>query len=211
MSQTLSLVGSRPQIATKRATLWIVLIAALGGAVASIVYGVVGLVQTLGSGESHLVMVANKGGQLFNYNEGNVHILHGHFTYATVVVTGLPGSVVTYIVVAAVATILTEVALCGAVAVLAWRMLQHRPFRRSLTRTVGFAGLVLAIGGLLSQGATSLAGSTTASLLNRNDHTFWPVAGRFDPTWIVFGVVLLIVALAFEYGERLQNETDGLV
>ncbi|HEX4444447.1 MAG TPA: hypothetical protein VHZ81_12805 [Galbitalea sp.] len=213
MSQTLPLAGSRSAITTKRVILWAALLAALASGLASLAFGTAGLAQTLDTGLSHVVMVTGKGGQLFNYNDtqSNAHIVSGHYSYATVVVTGLPGSVTAYVLIASIATMLTKVALCLTIALLAWRMLHQRPFRRSLTKSVGIAGTILAVGGLLSQGATALAGRATATLLNQNDHSFWPVAGRFDPTWIVFGVVLLLVALAFEYGERLQNDSEGLV
>ena len=39
----------------------------------------------------------------------------------------------------------------------------------------------------------------------------WPLAGRFDLTFLGVGLVLLLVGLAFEYGERLQRDTEGLV
>jgi hypothetical protein len=193
--------------------LWTALVAALASGVASLASGVAGLVQTLTSGRS-LVTLSALGGadQRYTYQTSvHAHIVSGHYSYDAVVVAGLPGSVTAYVLVASIATMLTEVALCLTIALLAWRMLHHRPFRRSLTRTVGVAGAILALGGLLSQGATALAGRATATLLNENDHSFWPVAGRFDPTWIVFGVVLLLVALAFEYGERLQSDSEGLV
>jgi hypothetical protein len=40
---------------------------------------------------------------------------------------------------------------------------------------------------------------------------FWPVAGRFDPSFLGPAFALLLVGLAFEFGERLQRETEGLV
>jgi hypothetical protein len=57
----------------------------------------------------------------------------------------------------------------------------------------------------------ALAGGLAASEINGHDHGYWPLAGTFDPTLVVFGVVLLLVGLAFEYGARLQKETEGLV
>ena len=39
----------------------------------------------------------------------------------------------------------------------------------------------------------------------------WPVTGSIDFTFVSFGVVLMLVGLAFEYGERLQLDTEGLV
>jgi len=40
---------------------------------------------------------------------------------------------------------------------------------------------------------------------------FWPMAFSGDLSPIGFGLALLIVASAFEYGERLTRQTDGLV
>jgi len=40
---------------------------------------------------------------------------------------------------------------------------------------------------------------------------FWPIQAAVDggPIWI--GVVMMLIGLAFEYGERLQRDTAGLV
>lgn len=40
---------------------------------------------------------------------------------------------------------------------------------------------------------------------------FWPLIGSMDGTPLGIGVGLLLVGLAFEYGEGLQRDTEGLV
>ena len=67
-------------------------------------------------------------------------------------------------------------------------------------------------GGFISQGSGSLATAMAASELNGAGRDgIWPVAGSIDFTFVAFGVVLMLVGLAFEYGERLQRDTEGLV
>jgi hypothetical protein len=213
MSTEVQIAGSRPVVAATRVVLWAFVGIALLAAAASLVVGIVGLVHTTTTGLSNLTLVNDTKAAIVDGADPRypVHIVTSQFPSATVVVSGLPGAIRAAVIVAAVATTLTEVTLCLTIALLAWRMLRRRPFRRSLSLSVSLAGLILVIGGLLSQGATAIAGSATALQLNGGGEGRWPIAGRFDPTWIVFGIVLVLVGLAFEYGERLQRETDGLV
>jgi hypothetical protein len=212
MSQVAPLTGSRPLVVTKRAVLWVAFIAALAAAVAALVFGTVGLTRSLSSSVSTVNLVTSSGGAIFKYNDKyNLHYTPTGTIAFTLRAARLPQNIAAWVITGTVATILTEMALCLVIALLAWRMLNHRPFRRSFSRSVLAAGVILAVGGLIAQGAEALAGSETAAIVNRDNFTLWPVAGHFDPTWIVFGVVLMLVALAFEYGERLQNDSDGLV
>lgn len=127
-------------------------------------------------------------------------------------VFGTTDVVVVLTTVGGAAAMLTQAALCAAVAVLAWRVPRRNPFRRSVSLAVTCAGAILLVGGMISQAANSIATGLAASELNvSGSRGFWPLAGRFDPTFLVIGVVLLLVGLAFEYGERLVRDTDGLV
>ena len=58
-----------------------------------------------------------------------------------------------------------------------------------------------------------LASWMAADQLNGNStgDGFWPMIGTVDGAPFGIGICLLLVGLAFEYGERLQRDTEGLV
>ena len=113
---------------------------------------------------------------------------------------------------AALVGVLTRVAIATLIALLSWRLLRGAVFARSLSFVAVIAGGALLIGGALTQGLGSLADAMAAADLNGpGGRGFGPLAGRLDFTTIVTGLILLLVGLAFEYGERLQRDTEGLV
>jgi hypothetical protein len=105
-----------------------------------------------------------------------------------------------------------QVSLWALVAYLCWRLLHGRALRRSVSTIVGIAGVVLVVGGFAQSTASAIASGVAAQQLNTAAHnSFWPLSGRFDFSLTGTGFVLLIVALVFEYGARLQKDTEGLV
>jgi hypothetical protein len=210
MADRTLVAGSRTAVTLARGIIWGFFGVALIVGILSLIGGAVSISQHLASGSTQLTLVADKplpaaathGGALF---------LHGLYASASVRVHGLSGGVVALETAAELATVLVEVSLSALVAILAWRLLRGGLFRRSISRAVTAAGVILTVGGLVSQAGVALAGGAAASQLNGGGNGFWPLAGRFDPTLTVFGIVLMLVALAFEYGERLQKETEGLV
>jgi len=96
---------------------------------------------------------------------------------------------------------------------LSWRLLRAKPFKKSLTVVFITAGAALMIGNILSIGFDSFGRVLLVSELLGDEKIggFWPMAVQADLAPIGFGLALLIVACAFEYGERLTRETDGLV
>ena len=70
------------------------------------------------------------------------------------------------------------------------------------------------IGGLLSAGLAVFSSWLIAEQLNAASDGldgFWPISAAVDPTFIVLGIGLMFVGLAFDYAERLQRDTAGLV
>jgi hypothetical protein len=210
VTDTTQIAGPRSLVAFSRVVLWIFLVCSILVGIATVVVSTVAISSGLASGHIPLTLVAEKPLPAIATNCAGC-TLAGDFSTADVTVTGLSGTVVGFAVAAAIATSLTEVALAAIVALLAWRLLRRGFFRRSLANSVSAAGVVLTIGGIVSQAGVALAGGLAASEINGGGRGYWPLAGNFDPTLVVFGVVLLLVGLAFEYGARLQKATEGLV
>jgi len=135
----------------------------------------------------------------------------GTFASADVVVKGLSGQVIGLVLVGAITSALVAISISVLVAVLAWRLLRRGFFRRAVTNTVSGVGIVLTVGGIVSKGALAMAGIQAAGEIDGSGTGYWPLAVDFDPAPMIFGFVLLLVASAFEYGARLQKETEGLV
>ena len=85
-------------------------------------------------------------------------------------------------------------------------------FRPSLALQFTLLGAFVFLGGLVWQiGAVFAAGLAAVALNSSDRHGFWPLAGRLDPTYVVVGFAFMTIGLAFEYGGRLQKETEGLI
>lgn len=110
---------------------------------------------------------------------------------------------------------LTVIAVAGMVALLCTTLLRRRPFTRTATWFIGITGLILMVGGIIGQLLSALSrwvlidGLKPLAALNG-----FPVP---DPSWtidftpIAAGVVLAVIASAFEIGRRMQRDNDGLV
>lgn len=102
-----------------------------------------------------------------------------------------------------------------AVMLLCVRLLRGIPFTASGTRWVGAAGLILIVGGALSQLLTWLARQAMLALIiptARSNSWRIPSASLpIDFVPLACGALLCIVALAFSAGTRLQRDTEGLV
>lgn len=110
---------------------------------------------------------------------------------------------------------LVVLAISVMVLLLCLKLLRRRPFTRSVTWFMGGVGVMLMVGGMVSQ----LLIAISRSLLVEGLRYLGPPNGVTvpDPSWtvdltpIAAGFVLAVIAGAFEIGERMQRDTEGLV
>lgn len=205
------LAGPRGLVRITRALIVLVGVIALVSGVTTVVGGVLALVTKPLSGRWTFTLVGDHAIPS-GTDHGAARMVDGSWDSAMIVLTGVSGAPAVWSLIALVAGVLTPTLFCALVVLLCWRLILRGIFRRSLSVGVAVLGSVVAVGAVLSQGASSLASGTAAALLNGPEaHGYWPIAGRFDATWLIVGFVLALVGLAFEYGERLQRDTDGLV
>ncbi len=141
---------------------------------------------------------------------GTPRILNGEFTAATTTMAGLSTGVRILFAAGAGVGSLAFVALALSVAYLCWRLYKGKPFGPSVTRTFWFAAGALTIGSLLSQGM--LGFSTWLALDELHlDPVQFPLEMHFDLLPVIAGFALLLVASAFQFGERMQRDTRGLI
>lgn len=141
---------------------------------------------------------------------GVPRILNGTFTTAMVSIADLGPVTRGVTALGAGLSALTYVAIALAVAHLCWRLHKGNPFVTSATRSVWLAAAALSIGSLLSQFLLGFATWLAIDEL-RLDAAQFPLEMHLDLIPILAGLALLLIASAFQLGERMQRDTEGLV
>jgi hypothetical protein len=193
-----------------KAALQLILVGGVIYALVVAVAGVAGLVGQLTSGERMLTLFV-EGNLPASAAGGSATLLEGSYESATVTVAGLTPATAGLLTAGGVIGFVTQLLVAASFVYLAWRLLRREPFLRSLTWTFIVAGAVLLIGTLLGQAASGFGSWLVATELNDGMNGFWPLMMRFDPAPIGLAFILMLVGCAFEYGQKLTNETRGLV
>ena len=203
--------------ASSRAIVWVVFVASVLGGLVTLGLGTASIVTSAAAGRITLALTT-LGTLPAEADAGTARLVTGQYESAQVTVENLtPGTLATSLSGQAIG-VLTQVAVAAALAVLCWSLLRPTPFRRSLSGVVVSAGAVVLIGGVLQLGLSTLSSWMVADQLNGSDTGpgtvdpgFWPMMASVDATFLGVGLALLLAGLAFEYGERLQRDTAGLV
>ncbi|MGO2933339.1 hypothetical protein [Microbacterium sp.] len=93
-------------------------------------------------------------------------------------------------------------------------LIRQRAFRRSMASVLGTAAIALVAAGMIGP---FLGGIGRAEVVERLEMSgadtsqFWAFLVSADLAPIGWGIALALVATAFEVGQRLQRETEGLV
>lgn len=127
----------------------------------------------------------------------------------TLTVTELPGAAVAALVAAAVVGTLLTVGICAVVAWLCVRVLLAKPFVRSATWGIGIVAILVLLAGLGGPLLTGIAHAEAAQALDITELAPFMVTVDLAPLGWTFA--LTVVAAAFEIGQRLQRDQDGLV
>lgn len=133
--------------------------------------------------------------------------------YDTVTITaeGLTLSPRLLLSVADALAVLGPVALCVVVAWLCVRLFAGRPFGTSATWGIGGAAIAVMTGGLLSQAVHANAVSEIVLELGLESAGLPTFEMTVDLAPLGWGFALAVIAGAFEIGQRLQRDTEGLV
>jgi hypothetical protein len=166
-----------------RGLLWVFLAGAAVVAAIVLVVGTIAVIRTLVSGQVPLNLVAEHPLSP-GTDAGTAKIVSGSYESASLVISHLSSGAVALATISSIANTLTQAAVALLVAILAWRLLHRRLFRRSLSFATTFGGGILLVGGMIAQGAGSLVTGIAAAELNGTArHGPWPLAGRFDLTF----------------------------
>lgn len=178
----------------------------------TLVIGVIGIVTELVSGR-YLLSLPVSQSLPSSADAGSAAIVDGQFDSASVLVSNLssvPGALLTA---GSIVMVASNLLVLGAFLYLVWRLLRREPFIRSLTWTFVAAGAVLLIGSLVGQVLIQVANLMAMSELgsSADDPGIWTTVVQIDAAPLGLGVILMLVAAAFEYAQKLSVETRGLV
>lgn len=124
-------------------------------------------------------------------------------------VTGLPGAARAALVAAAVVGSLLSIGIATVLAWLCLRVFIGRPFIRSAAWGIAAVAILVMVVGVLVPLLTAVANAEAAAALDLGELP--PLMVGVDLAPIAWGLALAVVAGAFELGQRLQRDSDGLV
>ena len=128
---------------------------------------------------------------------------------ATLTVVGLPDAARGALIGAAVAGSLVTIGVCTVLAWLCLRVFVGRPFVRSASWGIGVVAVLVLVSGLGVPLLTGIAHAETGLALGLDELA--PFSVKIDLAPIGWCFALAVVGAAFEIGQRLQRDTEGLV
>ena len=109
-------------------------------------------------------------------------------------------------------TVAVSAVVVGAIGIVLLRLARRSPFHRSLFAIAIVAGAALSIGSLIALGSHALGSLMASDRVNELlGSDVFAVDATVDPLPVLLGLVITAMAVIFRIGERLQNDTKGLV
>ncbi|WP_426188095.1 hypothetical protein [Microbacterium sp. TWP3-1-2b2] len=109
---------------------------------------------------------------------------------------------------------LATVIVCASLWWLGLSLIRQRAFRRSMVPMLATAALALIVTGMTGPLFGAIARAQVVEQLaasGADTEGFWMFLYELNPASIGWGIALALVGTAFEVGQRLQRETEGLV
>lgn len=144
-------------------------------------------------------------------SEASSAVTAANYDTVTITTEGLSLSPRLLLAVADALAVLGPIALCIAVAWLCVRLFIGRPFGTAATWGIGVAAITVMAGGLMSQAVRANAFSEITQELGLASAGVPTFEMSIDLAPLGWGFALAVVAGAFEIGQRLQRDTEGLV
>ena len=136
-------------------------------------------------------------------------IVSATYHYVTLVVADLPDSARAALIAATVLSSLLTVGICAAVVWLCLRVFVGRPFVRSATTGISVVAILVLLAGLGGPFLRGIANTEAVAIAGYDGLALLLFDVDLAPLGWAFA--LIVVAAAFEIGQRLQRETEGLV
>lgn len=210
MSETLARL-KRFDARLERPVLWIFFGGAILVAVLSFTFTLIGLITALTTDRIPLTLLVDTDLPI-EADAGTANLIEGTYASASVLISDLSPAPVFLWALGEVVALLTTALICAAVAHLCWKLLHGHAFDRSVSWMAICVGFVLTIGTILGSGFGGLGLMMASGELGPvSPDRFWTPGFEFNMTPLLAGFVILLVAMAFEAGTRMQHDTEGLV
>lgn len=137
-----------------------------------------------------------------------------HFTSVEAFIPALPPSEASLLAWAGVLNQVSILAVLSLLFLLAFRLRGDNLFTAGSVGIIGGCGAVLAVAGTVGQVLDQIARSRLAEAIGANQRTAEDgiiFMGNLDIGPVMAGMVLILVAGVFQFGGRLQKDTEGLV
>ena len=209
MARTIKLTRAA---ALDRGSLWVLIVGAAIVGVAIVIMTVANVVGTVASGTTSLLVNVDSPMPADLFPAG-LAVDSAQFTEGVVTTDALSWGPLTTLVLASVLAGLSQFAVAFAAAHLGWSLLKGNPFRHSVVMSTVTASVALIAGAGLAALLTGIGTAVAMSELvgDRFMSDEYPLLLSFDFTPLFVGLGIGIVASAFEYGNRLHADTEGLV
>jgi len=138
----------------------------------------------------------------------------GHFTSVEATIPVLPSGPAASLAWAGGLNQVGVLAVLALLFLLAYRLQSRILFTAKSAHLVGAAGAILAVAGTVGQVLDEVGRSRLAEMIGANARAGGEAqvfSAEFNIGPLMLGMVLLLVAGVFEYGRRLQKDTEGLV
>ncbi|WP_251024413.1 hypothetical protein [Arthrobacter sp. ISL-65] len=138
----------------------------------------------------------------------------GHYTTLSATIPSLPSEPAALLAWSAALDQLGVLAILTLVFLLAYRLRSAVLFSAKSVWIIGACGVVLALAGTVGQvlngwGLTRVADMVAGTGRNPGESVI--LEAEFTTGPLMLGIVLVLVAAVFQYGRRLQKDTEGLV
>ncbi|WP_307613499.1 hypothetical protein [Pseudarthrobacter sp. W1I19] len=137
-----------------------------------------------------------------------------HFTSVEVAIPALPTGEAALLAWAGTLSHISVLAVLALLFLLAFRLRAANLFTAASVWIIGACGAVLAVAGSAAQVLDQIARGRLAEVLGINARTAGEglsFSAHFNMAPVVAGLVLILVAGVFQFGGRLQKDTEGLV
>jgi hypothetical protein len=138
-------------------------------------------------------------------------VIDATFDSVTLSVEGLSTSPRVLLAIADMLGVIGVISLCVVVAWLCVRIFTGRPFTKAATWGIASASLIVMFGGLMSQAVRANAYFEITDELSLETVGLAGFEMSIDLAPLGWGFALAVIAGAFEIGQRMQRDTDGLV
>lgn len=186
-----------------------------GGALAIAVVEIVLLarrVVELSTAETlELAGVPIEGASASEVAAASAQVTEARFESVAMTVEGAPGAARGYLIGGEVLASLLTVGICAVLVWLCLLVFVGRPFVRSATIGIGIAAVLVMLAGLGGPFLTGLAHAETVEHLALEATGLPFLAIELNLAPLGWGLALAVVAGAFELGQRMQRDTEGLI